>query len=83
MKQETTKAWQQYEAGCNYKRRIGLYETVRINERYLRGDQWRDSGTESLPRPVFNILRRIIDFMICTVFSKRCLLHIQTPMCRM
>ena len=71
MKQETTKAWQQYEAGCNYKRRIGLYETVRINERYLRGDQWRDSGTESLPRPVFNILRRIIDFMICTVFSKK------------
>ncbi|MBQ8207862.1 MAG: hypothetical protein IJZ89_03910 [Clostridia bacterium] len=70
MNNKTTKAWRQYEAGCDYKRRIGLYETVRENERFLRGDQWRGSGGD-LPRPVFNILRRIIDYMVCTVFSKK------------
>ena len=70
MNEKTTKAWRQYEAGCEYKRRIGLYETVRNNERFLRGDQWQGSDGE-LPKPVFNILRRIIDYMVCTVFSKK------------
>lgn len=70
MNEKTTKAWRQYEAGCEYKRRIGLYETVRNNERFLRGDQWQGSDGE-LPKPVFNILRRIVDYMVCTVFSKK------------
>lgn len=65
-----TKAWEQYEAGCDYKRRIGLYETVRKNERFMRGDQWQDGG-EDLPKPVFNIIRRITDYMICTILAKR------------
>ena len=30
----TNKAWQQYEAGKEYKRRIGLYETVSRNEAF-------------------------------------------------
>ena len=38
---EETAAWQQYEAGRSYKRRIGLYETVRTNERFYRGIQWQ------------------------------------------
>ena len=41
MSTNITKAWQEYEAGKEYKRRIGLYETVRRNERFYRGDQWR------------------------------------------
>ncbi len=63
----TTKAWRQYEAGKEYKRRIGLYETVRANERFFRGDQWYGSGTDDLPKPVFNLIRRIIDYLVCTV----------------
>ncbi len=70
MTSKSTKAWQQYESGCAYKRRIGLYETARLNERFLRGDQWQSNGGE-LPRPVFNILRRIIDYMTSTVLSKK------------
>ena len=34
-----TIAWQQYEAGQAYKRRIGLYETVGRNQRFYCGDQ--------------------------------------------
>ena len=49
-----TKAWQQYEAGQAYKRRIGLYETVGRNQRFYCGDQWGESATErALPKPVF------------------------------
>ncbi len=66
MNQTTTTAWQQYEAGKEYKRRIGLYETVRRNERFYRGDQWY--GTESdLPRPIFNLIRRITDHLVGSV----------------
>ncbi len=63
-----SKTWSQYEAGKEYKRRIGLYDRVRTNERYYRGEQW-DSTAGELPRPVFNVIRRMMDYMICTVAS--------------
>jgi hypothetical protein len=66
MNERMTPAWQLYEAGKEYKRRIGLYETVRQNERFYRGDQWY--GTEGdLPRPVFNIIKRITDHLVSSV----------------
>lgn len=64
--QATTTAWQQYEAGKAYKRKIGLYETVRRNERFYRGDQWAGVDNE-LPKPVFNVIRRVVDYLICSV----------------
>lgn len=66
MKNYTTTAWQEYEAGKEYKRRIGLYETVRRNERFYRGEQWQESEND-LPRPVFNLVRRITDYLVCAV----------------
>ena len=68
MKFKTTKAWQQYEKGKEYKRRIGLYETVRQNERFYRGEQWQNDGND-LPKPVFNIVKRVTDYLICSVAS--------------
>ena len=68
MNNNLSKTWSQYEAGKEYKRRIGLYERVQTNERYYRGEQW-DSSASELPKPVFNIIRRMIDYMICTVAS--------------
>jgi len=61
MNEQTTTAWQQYEAGKEYKRRIGFYEKARTNERFYKGDQWYESNSD-LPRPVFNLVRRIADF---------------------
>ena len=70
-----SKAWQEYEAGKEYKRKIGLYETVRSNERFYRGDQWYASSSEDLPKPVFNIIRRIADYLICSVASSDIAIH--------
>ena len=64
------KTWKQYEAGKEHKRRIGLYETVRRNERFYRGDQW-SSSTSDLPHPVFNLTRRITDYLVCAVAPER------------
>ncbi len=70
MTQAHTGAWQKYEAGKAYKRRIGLYETVRRNERFYRGDQWYAS-TKDLPHPVFNLTRRIADYLVSVIAPER------------
>ncbi|MBE6556891.1 MAG: hypothetical protein E7664_04005 [Ruminococcaceae bacterium] len=62
-----TKAWKQYEAGLAYKQQIGLYETVRRNERFYRGDQWYGQSGAELPKPVFNLIRRVVDYLIGSV----------------
>ncbi len=69
MNQSITTAWQLYEAGKEYKRRIGLYETVRRNERFYRGDQWQ-SADDGLPHPVFNLVRRITDHLVGAVLPQ-------------
>ncbi len=63
------KAWEQYEHGKEHKRRIGLYETVRKNERFYRGEQWGYGEGKDLPKPVFNIIQRVINFLVCSVAS--------------
>ena len=69
--EKTTKAWDRFEAGRDYKRRIGLYQTVRENERFYRGDQWYGVRSEGLPTPVFNIIKRITDYMIASVVKQQ------------
>lgn len=69
MNKNQNKAWQQYERGKEHKRRIGLYETVRRNERFFRGEQWQSGEGKDLPRPVFNIIQRVISFLVCSVAS--------------
>ncbi len=71
MNNSLSKTWSQYEAGKDYKRRIGLYETVRQNERFYRGDQWYGIGAGNLPKPVFNIVRRVTDYLTCSVVPNK------------
>ncbi len=67
-----TKTWMQYEAGRAYKRRIGLYETVSRNESFYRGEQWQDgTGERTLPHPVFNVVRRVTDYLVGAVAGGR------------
>lgn len=69
MKQNNTPlAWQQYEAGRDYKRRCGLYARIRENERFWRGDQWYGE-TADLPRPVFNVVRRVVEHLVCSIIA--------------
>ncbi len=61
-KEHAGNTWRQYEAGKEYNRRIGLYQTVNENERFYRGDQW-SGNMGNLPTPVFNIVKRITDYL--------------------
>lgn len=64
--EQVTESWRLYEAGKDYKRRMGLYETVRRNEKFYRGEQWQNTD-DGLPRPVFNLIRRVTDYLIGSV----------------
>jgi len=84
MNNRTTKTWQQYEEGKKYKQQLGLYENIRINERFYRGDQWYGVIESDLPKPVFNVIRRIVDYLVSSVgsgkinvtFSDECLPYV-------
>lgn len=69
MNQKTNKAWRQYEAGKDHKRRIGLFEIARKNEAFYRGDQWQSGEGANLPRPVFNVIRRVVDYLVSSAAS--------------
>ena len=71
MNDSLSKTWLQYEAGKNYKRRIALYRTVRENERFYRGDQWYMMESGNLPRPVFNVVKRVVDYLVCSVVPEK------------
>lgn len=66
---QLTEVWRQYEEGRAYKRQIGLYNRVDENERFYRGDQWKGIDSGGLPKPVFNIVKRIASYLMSAVLN--------------
>lgn len=64
------KDWREYQQGVDYKRRLGLYTTVDKNERFYSGDQWNGVKSGNLPTPVFNIIKRVINYFIAALVSQ-------------
>lgn len=65
---ETT-AWSEYLSGVEYDRICGYRDTALENERFWLGDQWRGIDPHGLPTPVFNIVRRIVSYLVSAVAS--------------
>ena len=70
-KESITEDFRLFEQGREYNRSIGLYETVSRNERFYRGDQWHGVGGGDLPKPVFNLFRRVINYFTATLMSQK------------
>ncbi|MDF1507628.1 hypothetical protein PZE06_05460 [Robertmurraya sp. DFI.2.37] len=70
---ERTKDWDLYEAGKNYNNRLepNYYDTVDANLAFFQGDQWRNLKTDKMPKPVFNIIKRIITFQVASLTSSK------------
>ncbi len=47
---------------------------MRRNERFYRGDQWQ-GATSELPHPVFNLVRRVTDYLVASVLSGSVSIH--------
>lgn len=70
-KNECTEDWALFEKGRDYNYSIDLYATVNRNERFYRGDQWQGVESGGLPKPVFNIFKRIVGYYISNVMQSR------------
>ena len=68
-KNNMTQVWQLYELGREYNNKIGYKNNCDKNERFYAGDQWHGVKAGNLPTPVFNLFRRITDYIISYVLS--------------
>ncbi len=69
MKKDLTTAWQEYQNGIEFKRRIDYYNTVDENYRYFQGEQWGNTQSEGLPTPVFNVIRPVLRYKVSTIMQ--------------
>ncbi|MEG2004220.1 MAG: hypothetical protein RR057_06430, partial [Clostridia bacterium] len=71
MKKQTdfSEEWLLYEKGKEYNYSLDLYNKVAVNERFYRGDQWEGVSSAGLPKPVFNIFKRIINYYTSNLLS--------------
>lgn len=59
--------WREYQKGVDYLSKNNVFETVRQNEEFYDGDQWKGLEASSMPKPVINILQRVVKYMIATL----------------
>lgn len=60
---------QQYEKALFYNASIQLNDTVRENEDFFLGKQWEGVNAPDLDKPVFNILKRVVNYFIAMLVS--------------
>ena len=65
-----TKTYREYEDGKNYNLQLNLYEETDRNERFYADDQWGGLNAPGMPTPVFNILKRIINYFIAAILQQ-------------
>lgn len=62
----------QYRESLNYMQQMGFTEAWSMYERFKAGDQWPKltERTKSLPRPVFNIIKYIMNHKVSSVMNE-------------
>lgn len=68
-KLDPDKVWKLYSKGVEFNNAINLDETVRVNENFFIGKQWEGVVSNGLPTPVFNIIKRVVCFVVATISS--------------
>ena len=79
-----TKDWELYEAGIQYNQQVygadrNYYDVLDTNIAFASGDQWRNVQADGLPKPVFNIIKRVKQFKIASLKADNIAIQI-TPM---
>ena len=77
-----TKDWELYEAGVKYNQSLygsdkDYYAVIDTNLAFASGDQWRNVTAEGLPKPVFNIIKRVKQFKIASLKSESVSINIE------
>ena len=69
MSETAEKIFKEYEQGIAFKESIGLFKSVNEAERLFAGDQWAGLSSGNMPKPVFNIIKRIIQYKVAAIKS--------------
>jgi hypothetical protein len=79
---EQTKDWRLYEQGINYNNRLepNYYETVNANLDFFAGNQWRNLPDSDMPKPVFNVIKRVITFFVASLTTSKAAINYSVPM---
>ena len=78
-----TVAWELYEQGRNYNMSLqpNQYNTVKTNTEFFIGNQWlhlpNTPAMRSLPKPTFNILKRVASLFIASLTSSGVTVHFE------
>ena len=68
MKLEPEQIWKEYQKIQEYLTQKNLFNNVKTNEKFYDGDQWGDlSEKNDMPKPVVNILQRVVKYMVATL----------------
>lgn len=63
--------WQEYAYLAEYLTKNNVYEEVKRNENFYDGRQWEGVKAENMPKPVINIIQRVVKYMIATIGSSK------------
>lgn len=63
--------WSEYEVAksYNYIGPVSLYDTVKLNERFVSGDQWAGVKAPDIDKPVLNFLDRTVMYEVALIVS--------------
>ena len=61
--------WAEYQKGVSYNTSMELYENVKKNENFYIGKQWEGLNAPDLPKPVINVLKRVVSYFISMIVS--------------
>ena len=68
MKLEPEQIWQEYQKIQEYLTQKNLFNIVKTNEKFYDGEQWGDlSEKNDMPKPVINVLQRVVKYMVATL----------------
>lgn len=66
-KPDVETVWNFYERGRAFNTQINLEETVKTNENFYIGKQWEGVQANGLPTPQFNIIKRVVGFIVASI----------------
>lgn len=61
--------WQLYQKSVDFKTGLKLYDCIKTNENFFVGKQWEGVQANGLPTPTFNIIKRVVSFIVATITS--------------
>ena len=69
IKKDPAGIWSEYNKGLQFNETLDLNEKIKKHENFFLGRQWEGVNAPDLDKPVFNILKRVVNYFIAMLVS--------------